>query len=100
MVEVRQTERFVRWPEGLLDLRGRGKVLARDERLIGGNPGGVRPTGAGVSELQINYGPGYRGFYLQKGTALIILLAGGDKSSQTNNIDKALLLAANLSEET
>jgi putative addiction module killer protein len=53
-----------------------------------------------VSELQINYGPGYRVFYLQKGTALIILLAGGDKSLQTNNIDKALLLAANPSEET
>jgi putative addiction module killer protein len=100
MVEVRQTERFVRWLEGLRDLRGRAKVLARIERLIGGNPGDVRPVGSGVSELRINYGPGYRVYYLQWGTTLIILLAGGDKSSQVKDIDVALLLAANLAEET
>ena len=100
MVEVRQTERFVRWLEGLRDLRGRAKVLARIERLIGGNPGDVRPVGSGVSELRINYGPGYRVYYLQWGTTLIILLAGGDKSSQVKDIDGALLLAANLAEET
>lgn len=58
-VEVRQTERFVRWLEGLRDLRDRAKVLARIERLIGGNPGGVRPVGAGVSELRSNFGPGF-----------------------------------------
>jgi putative addiction module killer protein len=100
MVEVRQTERFVRWLEGLRDLRGRAKVLARIERLIGGNPGDVRPVGSGLSELRINYGPGYRVYYLQRGTTLIILLAGGDKSSQVKDIDEALLLAANLAEET
>lgn len=100
MVEVRQTERFARWLEGLRDLRGRAKVLARIERLIGGNPGDVRPVGSGVSELRINYGPGYRVYYLQRGTTLIILLAGGDKSSQVKDIDGALLLAANLAEET
>jgi len=100
MVGVRQTERFVRWLEGLRDLRGRAKVLARIERLIGGNPGDVKPVGAGVSELRINYGPGYRVYYLQWGTTLIILLAGGDKSSQVKDIDVALLLAANLAEET
>jgi putative addiction module killer protein len=100
MFEVRQTERFVRWLEGLRDLRGRAKVLARIERLIGGNPGDVRPVGSGVSELRINYGPGYRVYYLQRGTTLIILLAGGDKSSQVKDIDEALLLAANLAEET
>ena len=64
MVEVRQAERFVRWLAGLRDLRGRSKVLARIERLIGGNPGDVKPIGAGVSELRINYGPGYRVYYL------------------------------------
>ena len=100
MVEVRQTERFVRWLEGLRDLRDRAKVLARIERLIGGNPGDVRPVGSGVSELRINYGPGYRVYYLQRGTTLIILLAGGDKSSQVKDIGEALLLAANLAEET
>jgi putative addiction module killer protein len=100
VVEVRQTERFARWLEGLRDLRGRAKVLARIERLIGGNPGDVRPVGSGVSELRINYGPGYRVYYLQRGTTLIILLAGGDKSSQVKDIDGALLLAANLAEET
>jgi putative addiction module killer protein len=100
MVEVRQTERSVRWLEGLRDLRDRAKVLARIERLIGGNPGDVRPVGSGVSELRINYGPGYRVYYLQRGTTLIILLAGGDKSSQVKDIDGALLLAANLAEET
>jgi putative addiction module killer protein len=100
MVEVRQTERSVRWLEGLRDLRDRAKVLARIERLIGGNPGDVRPVGSDVSELRINYGPGYRVYYLQRGTTLIILLAGGDKSSQVKDIDEALLLAANLAEET
>ena len=100
MVEVRQTERFVRWLAGLRDLRGRAKVLARIERLISGNPGDVKPVGAGVSELRINYGPGYRVYYQQMGTTLIILLAGGDKSSQAKDIGDALRLAANLSEET
>ncbi len=100
MVEVRQTERFVRWLESLRDLRGRAKVLAKIERLFGGNPGDVKPVGAGVSELRINYGLGYRVYYLQKGAELIILLAGGDKSSQAKDIDEALLLADNLTEET
>ncbi len=100
MVEVRQTERFVRWLEGLRDLRGRAKVLARIERLIGGNPGDTKPVGAGVSELRINFGPGYRVYYLQKGTTLIILLAGGDKSSQSKDIQAAIQLAEILSEES
>jgi len=100
MVEVRQTERFAQWLDGLRDLRGRAKVQARIERLIGGNPGDVKPVGAGVLELRINYGPGYRVYYLQRGTTLIILLAGGDKSSQAKDIDEALMLAADLTEET
>ena len=100
MVQVRQTERFVRWLEGLRDLRGRAKVLARIERLIGGNPGDAKPVGAGVSELRINFGPGYRVYYLQKGITLIILLAGGDKSSQSKDIQTALQLAQTLSEDS
>lgn len=99
MVQVRQTEWFVRWLEDLRDLRGRAKVLARIERLISGNPGDAKPVGAGVSELRINYGPGYRVYYLQKGTTLIILLAGGDKSSQAKDIQVALQLADTFSEQ-
>jgi putative addiction module killer protein len=99
MVEVRQTERFVRWLADLPDLRVRAKLLARIERLIGGNPGDVKPLGAGVSELRINYGPGYRVYYLQRRSALIILLAGGVKSTQVRDTEEALLLADNLTEE-
>jgi putative addiction module killer protein len=100
MFEVRQTERFVQWLAGLRDLKARAKVQVRIERIIGGNPGDVKPVRAGVSELRINYGPGYRVYFLQRGTELIILLAGGDKSSQATDIDEALLLADNLTEET
>jgi len=99
MFEVRQTERFLQWLAGLRDLKARAKVQVRIERLIGGNPGDVKPVRAGVSELRINYGPGYRVYYMQRGTELIILLAGGDKSSQAKDIDEALLLADNLTEE-
>ena len=85
--------------ENLHDLRARARVQARLERLIGGNPGDVRPIGAGVSELRINYGPGYRVYYQQKGTTLIILLAGGDKSSQQGDIEEALSLARQIKEK-
>ena len=90
MVEVRQTERFAQWLEDLRDLRARARVQARIERLIGGNPGDIRPVVSGVSELRINYGPGYRVYFQQKGSTLIILLAGGDKASQPRDIDEAL----------
>ncbi len=100
MVQVRLAERFFRWLASLSDLRARAKVQARIERLIGGNPGDVKSVGAGVSELRINYGPGDRVYYLQRGAALIILLAGGDKSSQATDIDEALLLADHMTEET
>ena len=98
MVEVRQTERFARWLEDLRDLRARARVQARIERLIGGNPGDIRPVGTGVSELRINYGPGYRVYFKQKGSTLIILLAGGDKASQPRDIDEALSLARQIKE--
>lgn len=98
VVEVRQTERFAIWLEGLRDLRARARVLARIERLIGGNPGDVRPVGSGVSELRIDYGPGYRVYYRQRGAVLLILLAGGDKSTQTRDIADALALARDLEE--
>jgi len=68
--------------------------------LAAGNPGDVEPVGEGVSELRINYGPGYRVYFKKQGQALIILLAGGDKSSQAKDIKTALRLAQNLSEQT
>lgn len=99
MVDVRQTEQFVQWLDDLRDLRARARVQARIERLIGGNPGDVRPVGSGVSELRINHGPGYRVYYQQKGSTLIILLAGGDKSSQARDIKEALMLSRQIKED-
>ena len=100
MVEVRQTARFAHWLEDLRDLRARARVQARIERLIGGNPGDAKPVGSGVSELRINYGPGYRVYFQQRGSTLIILLAGGDKSTQARDIEEALLLARQIKEES
>jgi len=100
VVEVRQTARFAQWLEDLRDLRARARVQARIERLIGGNPGDAKPVGSGVSELRINYGPGYRVYFQQKGSTLIILLAGGDKSTQARDIEEALMLARQIKEES
>jgi putative addiction module killer protein len=99
MVEVRQTERFAHWLRDLRDLRARARVQARIERLTGGNPGDAKPIGSGVSELRINYGPGYRVYFQQKGSTLIILLAGGEKSSQSRDIEESLLLARQIKED-
>ena len=99
MVKVRQTERFARWLKDLRDLRARAKVQVRIERLIGGNPGDTRPVGSGVSEVRIDYGPGYRVYYQQNGSRLIILLAGGDKSSQSRDIEEALMLSRQIKED-
>jgi len=99
VVEVRRTEEFAQWLRGLRDLRAKAKVQARVERLIRGNPGDVRPVGAGVSELRINYGPGYRVYYQQRRLVLIILLAAGDKSTQAKDIESALELARNFKED-
>ena len=95
-MEVRKTEVYVKWLDGLRDIRARGRVLARVERLAAGNPGDAEPVGEGVSELRIDYGPGYRVYYKQQGRELVILLAGGDKSSQSRDIKAALRLARNL----
>lgn len=95
-MEVRKTEVYVKWLDGLRDIRARARVLARVERLAVGNPGDAEPVGEGVSELRINYGPGYRVYYKQQGRELVILLVGGDKSSQSRDIKAALHLARNL----
>ena len=96
MIELRKTELFAQWLDGLRDLRARARVQARLERLAGGNPGDVRPVGEGVSELRVNYGPGYRVYFKQRGGQVIVLLAGGDKGTQTRDIKTALRLARNL----
>ena len=98
MVEVRKTDIFVLWLDGLRDILGRARIQARIERLAAGNPGDVEPVGEGVSELRIHYGPGYRVYFKKRGQELIILLAGGDKSTQAHDIKTALKLARNLSE--
>ena len=98
MVEIRKTDLFVQWLDHLVDIQARARVQARIERLAAGNPGDVEPVGEGVSELRINYGPGYRIYFKRRGRELIILLAGGDKSTQARDIKMALRWARNLSE--
>jgi putative addiction module killer protein len=96
MIEIRKTDIYAIWLDGLLDVRARARILARVERLAAGNPGDVRPVGGGVSQLRIDYGPGYRVYYKKLGHELIILLAGGDKRTQASDIKTALRLARNL----
>ena len=96
MIEIRKTEIFTKWIDGLRDLRARARILVRIERLAEGNPGDVRPVGEGVSEMRIDYGPGYRVYYKKQGSKLVILLAGGYKRSQSRDIKNALNLAKNL----
>jgi putative addiction module killer protein len=96
MPEVRRTEDFSRWIENLRDMRARAKILVRIDRLETGNPGDIAPVGSGVSEMRIHHGPGYRVYFVRRGEALVILLCGGDKSSQASDISQAIRLAQEL----
>ena len=96
MLQVRKTETFVRWLDGLRDIRARARVQVRIERLAAGNAGDVEPVGEGVSEMRIDYGPGYRVYFKKQGREVVILLAGGDKRTQSADIRTALRLARNL----
>ena len=96
MVEIRKTVTFAKWLDALDDIRARARILVRIERLAAGNPGDVKPVGEGVSELRIDYGPGYRVYYKKQVRSVVILLAGGDKRTQSRNIKTALRLARNL----
>jgi putative addiction module killer protein len=93
MLDVRKTAEFRDWIDALRDRRAKAKVLARIDRLANGNPGDVKPVGEGISEMRIDYGPGYRVYYVQRGQRYILLLAGGDKSTQAADIDEAKRLA-------
>lgn len=96
MIEIRKTDVFAQWLNDLRDIQARARVQARIERLAAGNPGDVEPVGEGVSELRIDYGPGYRVYFKKRGRELVILLAGGDKHTQAKDIKAALRLARNL----
>ena len=96
MFEIRQTEMFAKWLGGLADARAKDKIAQRIVRLQSGLFGDVKPVGKGISELRIEYGPGYRVYFVQRGEVLIILLCGGDKRTQPRDINKAKSLAADL----
>ncbi len=93
MIELIRSGTFDRWFSGLRDRRAVARIAARLDRLAAGNPGDVEPVGDGVSELRINYGPGYRVYFISRGPVLVILLCGGDKSSQDRDIRQAKALA-------
>ena len=96
MVQILETEVYARWFRRLKDRQARVRIDSRIRRMSLGNPGDTRPVGEGVSEIRINYGPGYRVYFVRKEQALVVLLAGGDKDSQRRDIRRALELARNL----
>lgn len=98
MIEIHKTEIFTNWFDNLKDRRARARVQARIDRMELGNFGDVAPVGEGVSELRIFYGPGYRVYFVQRGSTVVILLSGGDKSTQNSDIVKAKELAKQLEE--
>lgn len=93
MIELIRSSLFDGWLSGLRDRRAKVRIAARLDRLAVGNPGDVKPVGGGISELRINYGPGYRVYYMTRGKVLIVLLCGGDKSTQDVDIKQAKALA-------
>ena len=93
MIEIRQTEIYAEWFSSLRDRQAKARIDIRIRRLSLGNPGDVKAVGEGVSELRIDYGPGYRVYFVQRGQTVVILLAGGDKRTQDRDIKAALELA-------
>jgi putative addiction module killer protein len=96
VIELRETYDYARWLARLRDHEARARIVARIRRLLLGNPGDVKPVGEGISEMRIDYGPGYRVYFTRRGHSLIILLAGGDKGTQAKDIARAKELAQNL----
>jgi putative addiction module killer protein len=93
MIEIVQSAVFESWFSGLKDVQARARITARIRRLSLGNAGDVKPVGAGVSEMRIDYGPGYRVYFLQRGKVVAVLLCGGDKRTQQKDIRQALDIA-------
>ena len=93
MIEIRQTETYAKWFSSLRDRQVKARIDIRIRRLSLGNPGDVKAVGEGVSELRVDYGPGYRVYFVQHGQTVVILLAGGDKRTQDRDIKTALELA-------
>jgi putative addiction module killer protein len=98
MFELKQTEIFRNWRRKLKDERARALIASRLDRLAYGHVGDVAPVGEGISELRIHYGPGYRIYFHRRGNTVIILLCGGDKASQTKDINAAKRLVEEWSE--
>lgn len=96
MIEILETKIYSTWFSRLRDERAKARINTRIYRLSLGNPGDVKPVGSGVSEMRIDYGPGYRVYFVRRGNTLIVLLCGGDKSSQAEDIASAKALAADL----
>src|SRR4051812_33498067 len=97
-MRVEETEVYREWINALKDRAGRARIQVRVDRLVHGNPGLHRKLTDGIAELKIDFGPGYRVYYAQRGTRLILLIAGGDKSTQQSDIKLAIHLARNLQE--
>ena len=96
---IRRTAEFAKWLKRLKDPNARFRIINRLDRLAEGNPGDSRSVGGGVVELKVDYGPGYRVYYVGKGETLTVVLCGGDKSTQEQDIRRAKLIAANLPQE-
>jgi putative addiction module killer protein len=98
MFTIRRTRDYADWIKTLKDFRAQARIADRIDRLAAGNPGDVKPMGEGVSELRINYGPGYRVYFVRDGSIVYVLLCGGDKSTQDKDIRLAKKLAQQLKE--
>jgi len=99
MKKIRRTEIYIKWLDKLKDQCAKYCIFIRTKRLSEGNPGDVEPVGDGISEMRIHYGPGYRVYYKDAGTEFIVLLCGGDKSTQTADIAKAKRIAKEIKYE-